>query len=139
MESNTRRTFLQGFLALLTALGASGVLYPLVRYLAPRSSANNGNLVQIPLDRLAEGDAKFFDYAGRAAVLVKLSGGAVVVRSAVCTHLGCIVQWQKEKGQFLCPCHAGLFGADGRVLGGPPPKPLESLPFTIADGVVRVG
>jgi len=70
---------------------------------------------------------------------VKLAGGAVVVRSAVCTHLGCIVQWQKERGQFLCPCHAGLFGIDGRVLSGPPPKPLEAIPFTIADGVARVG
>jgi cytochrome b6-f complex iron-sulfur subunit len=139
MELNTRRTFLQGFLALLTALGAGGVLYPLVRYLAPRSAANNRNLVEIPLDRLAEGDAKFFDYDGRAAVLVKLAGGAVVVRSAVCTHLGCIVQWQKDKGQFLCPCHAGLYGSDGRVLSGPPPKPLEAIPFTIADGVARVG
>ena len=139
MELNTRRTFLQGFLALLTAFGAGGVLYPLIRYLAPHSTANNSNLVEIPLERLAEGDAKFFDYDGKAAVLVKLAGGAVVVRSAVCTHLGCIVQWQKEKGQFLCPCHAGLFGVDGRVLSGPPPKPLEAIPFTIANGVARVG
>lgn len=139
MELNTRRTFLQGFLALLTAFGAGGVLYPLIRYLAPRSTANNSNLVEIPLERLAEGDAKFFDYDGKAAVLVKLAGGAVVVRSAVCTHLGCIVQWQKEKGQFLCPCHGGIFGVDGRVLSGPPPKPLEAIPFTIANGVARVG
>lgn len=139
MELNTRRTFLQGFLALLTAFGAGGVFYPLVRYLAPRSAANSRNHVEIPLSPLAEGEAKFFDYDGKAAVLVKLAGGAVVVRSAVCTHLGCIVQWQKEKGQFLCPCHAGLFGVDGRVLSGPPPKPLEAIPFTIANGVARVG
>lgn len=139
MELNTRRTFLQGFLAMLTALGAGGVLYPLVRYLAPRPSANGRTIVEIPLAQLAEGEARFFDYDGTAAVLVKLSGGEVVVRTAVCTHLGCIVQWQKETGQFLCPCHAGLFGVDGRVLSGPPPKPLEAIPFTIADGVARVG
>lgn len=139
MELNSRRTFLQGFLALLTAFGTGAAFYPLVRYLAPRSAANGRNIIEIPIARLAEGDAKFFDYAGRAAVLVKLPGGAVVVRSAVCTHLGCIVQWQKEKGQFLCPCHAGLFGVDGRVLSGPPPKPLEAIPFTLVDGVALVG
>ena len=139
MELKSRRTFLQVFLAALTALGAGAVLYPVVRFLSPRSSANSGNIVEIPIARLAEGDAKFFDYAGRAAVLVKLSGGAVVVRTAVCTHLGCIVQWQKEKSQFLCPCHGGLFGVDGRVLGGPPPKPLDAIPFRIVDGVALVG
>lgn len=139
MELKSRRTFLQVFLAALTALGAGAVLYPVVRFLSPRSSENNGNIVKIPLAQLGEGDATFFDYAGKAAVLVKLSGGAVVVRTAVCTHLGCIVQWQKEKSQFLCPCHGGLFGVDGRVLGGPPPKPLEAIPFKISDGVVLVG
>lgn len=139
MDLKGRRTFLQTLLALLTAAGAGAGLYPVIRYLAPRSAANSRDIVAIPLASLAEGEAKFFDYAGRAAVLVKLSGGTVVVRSAVCTHLGCIVQWQKDKGQFLCPCHGGLFAVDGRVLGGPPPKPLDALPFTVTDGVARVG
>jgi len=139
MEPKTRRSFLQGLLGALTVLGAGALVYPVVRYLAPRASAGSRSKVEIPLGQVAEGDAKFFDYAGKAAVLVKLTGGTVVVRSAVCTHLGCIVQWQKEKGQFLCPCHAGLYGIDGRVLGGPPPKPLEALPYTIANGVVQVG
>jgi len=139
MELKTRRTFLQGFLAVLTAFFTGALVYPVVRYLAPRSSTNGRSIVEIPLNQLADGDAKFFDYAGKAAVLVKIAGGSVVVLSAVCTHLGCIVQWQKEKGQFLCPCHAGLYGVDGRVLSGPPPRPLKALPFAIANGVVRVG
>ena len=139
MDEKGRRTFLQALLALLTAVCAGAGLYPVIRYLAPRSAADSRSIVEIPLAPLAEGEAKFFDYAGKAAVLVKLAGGSVIVHSAVCTHLGCIVQWQKEKGQFLCPCHGGQFAVDGRVLGGPPPKPLDTLPFTIADGVARVG
>ncbi len=139
MELRTRRTFLQGFLAVMAAFGAGALVYPVVRYLAPRSSTNSQNTVEIQLSQLADGDAKFFDYAGKAAVLVKLAGGSVIVRSAVCTHLGCIVQWQKGEAQFLCPCHAGRYGVDGRVLSGPPPKPLEAIPFTVANGVARVG
>jgi nitrite reductase/ring-hydroxylating ferredoxin subunit len=50
-----------------------------------------------------------------------------VALSAVCTHLGCVVAWQDQAGEFLCPCHGGRFSADGQVLGGPPPKPLETL------------
>ena len=44
--------------------------------------------------------------------------------SAICTHLGCIVKWDPATQKILCPCHAGVFGADGRVLSGPPPRPL---------------
>lgn len=139
MEQKGRRIFLQSLLAGLTAFCTGAMIYPVIRYLAPRSSADSRRTVEFPLDQLADGDAKFFDYAGKAAVLVRLAGGGVVVRSAVCSHLGCIVQWQKDTGQFLCPCHGGQFGIDGRVLGGPPPQPLEALPFTIANGIVRVG
>jgi Rieske Fe-S protein len=44
--------------------------------------------------------------------------------SAICTHLGCIVKWDPETRKILCPCHAGVFGADGKVVGGPPSRPL---------------
>jgi quinol---cytochrome c reductase iron-sulfur subunit, bacillus type len=41
-----------------------------------------------------------------------------------CTHLGCPVNWQAEARIFLCPCHGGVYYADGTVAGGPPPRPL---------------
>jgi menaquinol-cytochrome c reductase iron-sulfur subunit len=41
-----------------------------------------------------------------------------------CTHLGCPVNWQADAEIFLCPCHGGVFYADGTVAGGPPPRPL---------------
>ncbi len=43
--------------------------------------------------------------------------------SAVCTHLGCIV-YPTEEG-FQCPCHGSKFNKDGKVIGGPAPRPLE--------------
>ena len=139
MDRVGRRKFLGVSLgALLT--GAAGIaLYPLVRYLAPRRSDQSLQKVQIPLSEIPEGGAKFFEFEGRPAVLVRRKGGALVCLSAVCTHLGCIVKWQKDKDEFRCPCHGGRFTPDGTVAGGPPPKPLPKIPFTVAGGTITVG
>jgi len=44
--------------------------------------------------------------------------------SATCTHLGCQVRWDAASTKFRCPCHGGVFDVDGRVVEGPPPRPL---------------
>ena len=47
--------------------------------------------------------------------------------SATCTHLGCQVQWDAKGKKFRCPCHGGVYAADGTVLEGPPPRPLQTI------------
>ena len=64
------------------------------------------------------------------------SGLAAV--STTCTHLGCGVAWNAERKAFLCPCHGGVYGADGRVLAGPPPRPLAKAPLVVAGGRVTL-
>ncbi len=64
-----------------------------------------------------------------------------IVFSATCSHLGCNVEWDEtagDDGEFVCPCHAGRFGSDGQVLGGPPPNALQRIPASIEDGNVYV-
>lgn len=123
----------------LGAIAAAAVSWPLFRYLAPRSGGTAAGAVVIPEKDVAEGTAKFFEYAGSSAVLIRKRGGGLVALSAVCTHLGCIVQWEKDKQDFLCPCHGGRFTSDGVVVAGPPPKPLNKLPFTVAGGNITIG
>lgn len=139
MENNGRRTFLGICIAGLSALVAAAAGWPVLKYLAPLPKSGAGGKVMIPEKDLVEGGAKFFEFAGSAAVLIRKKGGEVVALSAVCTHLGCIVQWENDKQNLLCPCHGGRFSSDGAVLGGPPPKPLAKLPVTVADGTVTVG
>ena len=134
-----RRAFLGACLGALLAAGAGAAAYPVFRYLAPRQKADNGQKVEIPESELTAGSAKYFEYQGKAAVLIRKKNGDLVALSAVCTHLGCVVQWQKANEQFLCPCHGGLYTADGTVISGPPPKPLEKLSFVVANGKIIVG
>lgn len=49
-----------------------------------------------------------------------------------CTHLGCPVDWRPDAKLFLCPCHGGVFYADGAVAGGPPPRPLYQREWKVA-------
>jgi cytochrome b6-f complex iron-sulfur subunit len=139
MENDGRRTFLGICLAGATIAAAGAAGYPVFRYLAPRSDLQGANKLEFAESDLPAGEAKFFEYAGSSAVLVKTSAGALVALSAVCTHLGCIVQWEKDKQDFLCPCHAGRYSPEGTVLDGPPPRPLAKIPLSVANGKITVG
>jgi menaquinol-cytochrome c reductase iron-sulfur subunit len=69
---------------------------------------------------------------------VRRSATEVTVFSPVCTHLGCRYDWEPNSGRFLCPCHGSLFGLDGKVLAGPAPRPLDTLPVKIENGELFV-
>lgn len=69
---------------------------------------------------------------------VTVSPTGLVALSPTCSHLGCGVSWSTERKAFLCPCHGGVYGADGAVLAGPPPKPLERLPLVVEAGRVSL-
>ena len=56
-----------------------------------------------------------------------------------CTHLGCMSQWNQNSQTFLCPCHAGVFDADGKNIAGPPPRPLDQYEVKVEDGRLFVG
>jgi cytochrome b6-f complex iron-sulfur subunit len=59
------------------------------------------------------------------------------VISAICTHLGCTVQWRGT--EFDCPCHGSRFRPDGSVIGGPAPRPLPWFEVSLSpDGLLEV-
>ncbi len=60
-------------------------------------------------------------------------GGNSLAMLSVCPHLGCSVKWNAEEDLFQCPCHRGIFDAEGNVVEGPPPGPLTRLETKIEE------
>lgn len=60
-------------------------------------------------------------------ILVKRSAEGFEAFSSVCPHLGCRVRWEADKNRFLCPCHNGIFDADGKGVTGPPAAAGQKL------------
>lgn len=138
-QGRERRTFLGVLLGGFGVVLGAAFGWPVFRFLAPREGGGDAQQVKIPRSQIGIGEAHFFNYQGRPAVLLQPTAGEFIALSAVCTHLGCIVKWVDEKGEFLCPCHGGQFSANGQVLAGPPPKALENYPVEVVDQDLLVG
>ncbi|MGE5619888.1 MAG: ubiquinol-cytochrome c reductase iron-sulfur subunit [Sphingomonadaceae bacterium] len=83
---------------------------------------------------IPEGEALQFHYPtpDDPAILIHLPGGRFVAYSQLCTHLACAVLWDSGRRVLECPCHEGFFDPEtGRVLAGPPPRPLPRIDLRI--------
>jgi nitrate reductase gamma subunit len=74
----------------------------------------------------------------RKVWVVKHSPTDVTVFSPICVHLGCHYHWNPQTQQFECPCHGSVYAIDGKVLAGPAPRPLDTLPQKIEGGILYV-
>jgi cytochrome b6-f complex iron-sulfur subunit len=133
----TRRGLLKGLYRFFLAAGLGSIIYGLYRFLAP--SGGFAPALEIPLSEItARGDTAF-QYGGSPGILIQGEDGSFRAFSLVCTHLACTVVWIPEKKEFYCPCHDGHFDAEGNVMSGPPPSPLERWRVQVKDDRVLVG
>ena len=56
-----------------------------------------------------------------------------------CAHLGCPVRFVQAAGNFICPCHGGVYDFEGKVIGGPPVRPLDRFQTRVQGGQVELG
>lgn len=73
-----------------------------------------------------------------AAYLRRESAQRLIAFAVNCAHLGCPVNWQPHAQLFLCPCHGGVYYADGTVAAGPPPRPLFQYDTRVRNGEVEL-
>jgi Rieske Fe-S protein len=128
-----RRSILRLFLGGSVTAFAASLLSPLVRYLVPpveATSAASDALAGL-VGELKPNSAKTFGFGAKPALLVRLASGEYRSMSAVCTHLGCTVQYRPETQQIWCPCHNGCYDVNGRNVSGPPPHPLLTYDVNI--------
>ena len=59
--------------------------------------------------------------------------------STRCAHAGCPVRWVKDAERFVCPCHGGVYDFEGKVVGGPPVRPLDRFETRVSKGQVQIG
>src|SRR5512139_897317 len=150
---SSRRNILAWFIAGLGALSAALVGVPVLGLvLAPAAQRGPEELwvefgplesVPIGVPRLLtatfrQRDAWYERSVQRAVWVVRSQADALTVFSPHCTHLGCAYRWNAQTNQFACPCHGGTYAITGEVTGGPPPRPLVALPFTVEHGILRV-
>jgi menaquinol-cytochrome c reductase iron-sulfur subunit len=83
-------------------------------------------------------DAYLHEMALRKVWVIKHSSSEVTVFSPICPHLGCHYDWIPESQHFVCPCHGSVYSIDGKVLAGPAPRPLDTLPEKIENGELFV-
>jgi cytochrome b6-f complex iron-sulfur subunit len=140
----TRRAFAR---TLFTGVGlcyAGAIGYPIYRYLAsPIERANETaavNEVSLPdADKLEKGAVMMFRFGTRPSLLIHHADDTWSALDAVCTHLGCTVQYQPEAKKIVCACHGGVYDAHtGDALSGPPPKGLKSFKVVPGNGSVVI-
>jgi cytochrome b6-f complex iron-sulfur subunit len=142
-EQATRRAF-------LAAAGVAGLCYaaalayPVYRYLAsPEEMALSATAVtEVTLkdaQKLPVGSVLMFKFGTSPAMLIHHEDGRWIALTAVCTHLGCTVQYEPQADRIHCACHGGVYNAyTGANVSGPPPKPLKLFKVTPGDAGVEV-
>ena len=134
--ANLTRRELVG-MGVVAAAGAVGVGVAVAGYLQPGGAGGATGAAEIAAEELRLWDAMPVIVAQRPVAVVRTPSEVFAVSSR-CTHLSCIVKWQKSRRIFFCPCHGARFGPDGALLGGPAPGPLPALKVSESEGRIRV-
>lgn len=145
-----RRTFLQWVSYGLLIVASVLVALPIVGFLRGRRKRDVpwvrlGSVTDYPL---GETRFKTFDnpirepwdgMTAKIGVYVRKEGeDQFLVLAVNCAHLGCPVSWFPQSGLFMCPCHGGVYYANGERASGPPPQGLYQCTTRIKDGALEV-
>ena len=79
------------------------------------------------LRAVRRGEGKVIELDGQKVAAFRDESGATSVRSAVCTHMACLVQWNIAERTWECPCHGSRFKPNGDVIAGPAESPLKPV------------
>ncbi|MFZ7126300.1 MAG: succinate dehydrogenase iron-sulfur subunit [Desulfobacterales bacterium] len=134
----------------VTALGIGGILATAA--IGPTLSKSDGRWIPVsPMDALPANQVstitmQFERTSGyHKEVVIKpvmvcrrADLNNITVFNTTCTHLGCTVHWDTGKNLYVCACHGGQFDNEGKVVAGPPPRPLDTHRFKVENGYLMV-
>ena len=132
-----RRRFLDWFLGTSAGALVAAVLYPVFRFVSPPEipEATTNQVEAGPTNdpELLEKGYKIVRFGVEPVILIRLSDTEIRAFAGTCTHLDCIVEFQKDEQRIWCNCHNGEYSLQGEVVAGPPPKPLEVFEVDLVD------
>ena len=151
----SRRSFLGWIVAAAGAFVTATVGLPIVGLvISPALAEKAKSWVQVgPLADFPIGVPTFAEFtifrkdgwveepARKSLWVLRKSEQEVTVFNGRCTHLGCAYSWKTEgehASHFFCPCHDGVYDISGKVIGGPPPRPLDDLETRFEDSTLAV-
>ena len=149
----SRRWLLLGAGAALNGLVGLALAVPIFRYLlAPvrKDSAYKSWISLGPADNFPVGETRLASYKNpytrpwdgetdNVACWVRREGASEFKVFAInCAHLGCPVRWFPQSQLFMCPCHGGVYYADGSRASGPPERGLFTYDYKIAGGQLQI-
>jgi Rieske Fe-S protein len=149
----SRRWLLLGAGAALNGLVGLALAVPIFRYLlAPvRKDSSYKSWISLgPADNFPIGETRLASYKNpytrpwdgetdNVACWVRREGASEFKVFAInCAHLGCPVRWFPQSQLFMCPCHGGVYYADGSRASGPPERGLFTYDYKIAGGQLQI-
>jgi len=152
-QSVSRRTFLMNLGIALNAVVGLAIATPVVAYLLGPVLRRKEYLQWIAIGDVADftaGETKLVNYrnpfsdswdgqtANVPAYVRRTAQGEFTVFAINCAHLGCPVRWFSESQLFMCPCHGGVYYADGSRASGPPERGLFTYELKIQNGKLLI-
>jgi Rieske Fe-S protein len=149
----SRRWMLLKIGVLINAVVGIAVATPVVRYLLDpikRKGAYNSWVSLGPIDQFPIGETRLATYenpvnqpwdgeTANTPCWVRRSAQMTFQVFAInCAHLGCPVRWFPQSGLFMCPCHGGVYYADGSRASGPPERGLFEYQYKVADNKLQI-
>jgi menaquinol-cytochrome c reductase iron-sulfur subunit len=154
VSPESRRSFLGALLGLGSVFVATLLSIPLIRFAlfpllrrtteietSPVGELSQFSSLTAPVMRtiqIEQVDGWRKAISEKAVYVTKDSQGQLRVLTSICPHLGCTVPWNKEKNQFVCPCHGATFAADGTRVSGPSLRGMDSLETLVKNGQLLV-
>jgi Rieske Fe-S protein len=148
-ERVSRRTFLMNVGIALNALVALAIATPVVGYVLGPVLRKKEYLSWVPVGNVSDfpvGETKLISFqnpfseawdgatAKIPAYVRHSAANEFTVFAINCAHLNCPVRWFSESQLFMCPCHGGVYYADGSRASGPPERGLFTYPLKVENG-----
>jgi Rieske Fe-S protein len=126
----SRRSLLDWMLGTSAGALLVSIAYPVVRYLSPprvpEATTNQVEAGPVNDPELMGRGFKIVRFGVLPVILIRVAEDDFRAFSATCTHLDCIVEYQRAERRIWCNCHGGEYDLTGRNVAGPPPRPLDS-------------